>query len=94
MWSRPVVFNAQGHRVAVLLMDTQGVDDGHLATSHSATVFGLTAVLASKLMYNVHRGIDDADVSKLVFLNNFISIARRAGDREVRFGDLMWIIRD
>jgi hypothetical protein len=45
-------------------------------------------------MYNVHRGIDDADVSKLVFLNNFISIARRAGDREVRFGDLMWIIRD
>ncbi|CAK0820404.1 unnamed protein product [Prorocentrum cordatum] len=95
MWSQPVVFQTPGGgRSVVLVMDTQGVDDGHLATGHSAVVFGLTAVLASKLMYNVQGRIDDSDVGRLLFLSNFVGVARAAGDQSVKFGDLAWIVRD
>lgn len=39
----------EGRRVAVLLMDTQGAWDDTMTKAQSATIFGLTALLSSKL---------------------------------------------
>ena len=41
--------------VAVALMDTQGAWDARMSKEQSATIFGLTTLLASRLIYNVSR---------------------------------------
>ena len=60
IWSKPFLRVINGVRVALLVMDTQGAWDGDLTPKQSATIFGLTAVLSSKLIYNVKQQIDEA----------------------------------
>lgn len=48
-----------GRDVAVLLMDTQGAWDSNMTKEQSATIFGLTAVLSSKQIYNINMQIQE-----------------------------------
>lgn len=78
IWSRPFLRLRGGRRVAVLLMDTQGAWDGDLTPKQSATIFGLTAVLSSKLIYNIKQQIDEARVENLAYFVEFARSALRA----------------
>jgi len=75
VWSEPFIRKVHGRSVAVLLMDTQGAWDGSMTKQQSATIFGLTAALSSKLVYNISTKIEECNVTNLAF---FMEFARAA----------------
>ena len=55
-------------------MDTQGAWDGEMTQKQSATIFGLTALLSSKLIYNISMQIQEDKVENLGFFMSFAQV--------------------
>jgi atlastin len=80
VWSEPFVKSINGEPVGLLLMDTQGAWDGEMTKEQSATVFGLTAVLSSKQIYNINMMISEDKVENLTYFMQFAQTAiQKAG---------------
>eukprot|EP00490_Sorites_sp_Unknown_P025588 CAMPEP_0114676554 /NCGR_PEP_ID=MMETSP0191-20121206/49376_1 /TAXON_ID=126664 /ORGANISM="Sorites sp." /LENGTH=585 /DNA_ID=CAMNT_0001947717 /DNA_START=89 /DNA_END=1846 /DNA_ORIENTATION=+ len=104
IWSEPFMRELDGREVAVLLMDTQGAWDSNMTKEQSATIFGLTAVLSSKQIYNINMQIQEDKVENLAYFMRFaqaaLSKAARAGkgpsreDIDRPFQSLDFLVRD
>uniref|UniRef100_A0A7S0ZQS4 Guanylate-binding protein N-terminal domain-containing protein n=1 Tax=Noctiluca scintillans TaxID=2966 RepID=A0A7S0ZQS4_NOCSC len=92
-WSEPFVFNKNRRKIGVLLMDTQGAWDSGMNRDQSATIFGLTALLSSKLIYNIQNHIEDDKLENMDYFTTFAQAACSAGHSAL-FGDLEFLIRD
>jgi len=77
VWSEPFVREVQGQLVALLLMDTQGAWDSSMTKEQSATIFGLTALLSSKQIYNVNMQIQEDTIENLAYFMRFAQAALR-----------------
>jgi atlastin len=75
VWSEPFLRTLDGEEVGLLLMDTQGAWDGQMTKEQSATIFGLTAVLSSKEIYNVSMQIQEDKVENLTYFMRFAQTA-------------------
>mmetsp|Transcript_119656 Transcript_119656/g.321167 ORF Transcript_119656/g.321167 Transcript_119656/m.321167 type:complete len:595 (+) Transcript_119656:3-1787(+) len=79
VWSEPftrtVEENGTKTKVALILMDTQGAWDGNMTKEQSATIFGLTAVLSSKQIYNINMQVQEDKVENLAFFMRFAQAA-------------------
>jgi len=78
VWSEAFVCKAGDEDVAVLLMDTQGAWDARMTKEQSATVFGLTTLLASRLVYNISKQIQQDKIDNLLYFTEFAQAALRA----------------
>ncbi|KAF4665462.1 Alkyltransferase-like protein 1 [Perkinsus olseni] len=100
VWSIPFVRQLHsGEKVALVLMDTQGAWDSKMTKEQSATVFGLTAVLSSKQIYNISKQIQEDKVENLHFFMEVASAALRvSGDENAQEGKpfqcLEFLVRD
>jgi atlastin len=83
IWSEPFVRKLDGQSVALLLMDTQGAWDSEMTKEQSATIFGLTAVLSSKQIYNINMQISEVYIDNLVFFMQFAQAALRKSAAEM-----------
>eukprot|EP00928_Gymnodinium_smaydae_P081572 TRINITY_DN65066_c0_g1_i1.p1 TRINITY_DN65066_c0_g1~~TRINITY_DN65066_c0_g1_i1.p1 ORF type:complete len:608 (-),score=183.05 TRINITY_DN65066_c0_g1_i1:81-1904(-) len=87
VWSEPFIRRVNGKEVALLLMDTQGAWDSNMTKEQSATIFGLTAVLSSKQIYNIHMQIQEDKVENLAYFMRFAQAAlRKATDEMAQAG--------
>lgn len=77
VWSEPFIRTIRGQKVALLLMDTQGAWDSNMTKEQSATIFGLTAVLSSKQIYNINMQIQEDKVENLAYFMRFAQAALR-----------------
>merc|ERR1719171_1582218 len=95
LWSQPFVFPATETTpsTAVLLMDTQGAWDSSMSKEQSATIFGLTALLSSKLIYNVQNRISEDKFDNLDYFMTYAQSACSSG-AGAQFGELDLLIRD
>lgn len=75
VWSEPFMRELEGEKVALLLFDTQGAWDSSMTKEQSATIFGLTAVLSSKLIYNITQQIQEDKVDNLTYFMQFAQSA-------------------
>jgi len=88
VWSEPFVRTIQEGgtttKVALILMDTQGAWDGNMTKEQSATIFGLTAVLSSKQIYNINMQVQEDKVENLAFFMRFAqaALAKTAAKQE------------
>jgi len=94
MWSE--VFEAQtkkGKDVAILLMDTQGAFDSNSTVRDCATIFALSAMVSSVLVYNLTQNIQEDD---LQHLNMFTEYGRLAMEDtgDTPFQRLQFLVRD
>mmetsp|Transcript_80005 Transcript_80005/g.232288 ORF Transcript_80005/g.232288 Transcript_80005/m.232288 type:complete len:592 (+) Transcript_80005:106-1881(+) len=103
VWSEPFVRKVNGEPVALLLMDTQGAWDGNMTKEQSATIFGLTALISSKQIYNINMQIQEDKVENLAYFMTFAQAALRKamqgcskqpGDIEKPFQSLDFLVRD
>ncbi|KAF4670320.1 Alkyltransferase-like protein 1 [Perkinsus chesapeaki] len=100
VWSMPFVRKLNsGDKVALVLMDTQGAWDSKMTKEQSATVFGLTAVLSSKQIYNISKQIQEDKVENLHFFMEVASAALRVsgdknGEQGKPFQCLEFLVRD
>jgi len=58
-------------------MDTQGAWDAKMSKEQSATVFGLTTMMTSRLIYNVSKQIQQDKVDNLLYFADFAQAALR-----------------
>eukprot|EP00931_Biecheleriopsis_adriatica_P104445 TRINITY_DN79118_c0_g1_i1.p1 TRINITY_DN79118_c0_g1~~TRINITY_DN79118_c0_g1_i1.p1 ORF type:complete len:691 (+),score=172.21 TRINITY_DN79118_c0_g1_i1:94-2166(+) len=77
VWSEVFVCKSGDEDVAVVLMDTQGAWDARMSKEQSATVFGLTTLLASRLVYNVSKQIQQDKIDNLLYFTEFAQAALR-----------------
>jgi len=75
IYSTPFVRTIKGTKVAVLLMDTQGLFDPHAPPEVNNAVFGLSVLLSSYQILNVSKQIQQNTLSEL---DLFIQFAHRA----------------
>jgi len=89
VWSEPFRRTINGEPVAILLMDTQGAWDNNMTKEQSATVFGLTAVLSSKQIYNINMQIQEDKVENIAYFMRFAQAALRqaAGEMQEAVGE-------
>ncbi|KAG7249370.1 hypothetical protein CRUP_004785, partial [Coryphaenoides rupestris] len=66
IWSEVfLVDKPDGHKVAVLLMDTQGTFDSQSTLRDSATVFALSTMISSMQVYNISQNVQEDDLQHL-----------------------------
>jgi hypothetical protein len=53
------------------MMDTQGAWDSRMTKEQSATIFGLTAIFSSKLIYNLQSRIQEDHIDNLDYFTTF-----------------------
>jgi len=95
LWSRPFILPFEGRNVAVLLMDTQGAWDAQMTKEQCATIFGLTALMASKFICNVQNMLTDDKIDAIDYFTTFAQAACSGmTSDEAPFGHLEFLIRD
>lgn len=96
LWSTPYVFrDKDGRKVAILLMDTQGAWDDTMTKAQSATIFGLTALLSSKLIYNIQNRIEEDKLENMDYITTFAqTVCSDLPGKEAPFGHLELLVRD
>ena len=94
IWSRPArVRLASGEQVAVVLMDTQGTFDNQTESSENATLFALSGLVSSVLVYNVSGTVGTSDLQHLQLFSEFGRLAASEG-HGTAFQRLLFLVRD
>lgn len=76
VYGRPFVLTVRGgEKVAVLLMDTQGLFDSAVNADTTASIFALSTLLSSHQIYNVDKVVDEKKVETLHFFTEFARVA-------------------
>jgi len=94
IWSE--VFTAhtrRGKEVAIVLMDTQGAFDCNSTVRDCATIFALSAMISSVLVYNLSQNIQEDDLQHLQLFTDYGRLAMEDSD-ETPFQRLQFLVRD
>jgi hypothetical protein len=106
--NRPFFLRKQGtnKKLALLLLDSQGADDGVLDEAQSRAILGITTVFSSTVIYNVKMPLDTKHVKDLSDLANIFQVAigdimatsgpegTQLSEEETSFGRLAFLLRD
>ncbi len=85
IWSKPFVRQAiDGTRVAVLLIDTQGMFDNETSMNLTACIFGLSTLLSSRLVYNVEKRVQEDHLQQLALFTEYgrMALSSQASARD------------
>jgi len=81
IWSEPFLRDVgNGKKVAVVLLDTQGLFDDESPESDNYSVFGFSTLISSVLIYNVMNGMNQNDWQ---FMELLMAFNNQAGNRQV-----------
>lgn len=77
MWSQPFLrtLPGSGERVAVLLMDTQGMFDNETTMTLTAQIFGISTLVSSLQIYNIQNRISEDHLQHLALFSEYGRIA-------------------
>ncbi|XP_020787016.1 atlastin-2-like isoform X1 [Boleophthalmus pectinirostris] len=93
-WSEVfVVDKPDGSQVAVLLMDTQGAFDSQSTIKDCATLFALSTMTSSIMVYNLSQNVQEDDLQHLQLFTEYGRLAMEEV-YEKPFQSLMFLIRD
>ncbi|KAG5673427.1 hypothetical protein PVAND_003475 [Polypedilum vanderplanki] len=94
MWSDIFLHDyANGHKVAIMLLDTQGTFDSQSTVKDCATVFALSTMLSSVQIYNLSQNIQEDDLQHLQLFTEYGRLAVADTGRKP-FQKLMFLVRD
>jgi atlastin len=75
-WHEPILVDTwNGEKVAVILLDTQGLFDDVSNVKDNSNIFTFSAILSSCIIFNVMEGLDERDWQ---FLEYFMDFAKQA----------------
>ncbi|XP_078336974.1 atlastin-2-like [Crassostrea virginica] len=99
IWSKPFIHVKEtGERVAVLLMDTQGIFDDESTMKDYINIFSLSNLLSSVQIYNLTHQLQEDDLKNLEFFTAFSDHVKTASeeseDLDINKPRLVFLIRD
>ncbi|XP_064463474.1 atlastin-3-like [Ornithodoros turicata] len=98
-WEKIFKVNTPSGTVAVVLMDTEGSCDNTSTLAANTTLFSLSMLLSSVLIYNVMKNLNQSIVENLQFCANYASMIKNMEGREndqsnQAFQKLLFLVRD
>lgn len=94
MWSEVFTYDAEnGDKLAIILLDTQGIFDRHTTMSECTTIFALSMMLSSIQCYNLMNNIHEYDLQHLQMFTEFGRLAS-SQSAEKPFQYLLFTVRD
>lgn len=94
MWSELFLHDfPDGRKVAIALMDTQGVFDSQSTVKECAMVFALSTMLSSVLIFNVSQNIQEDDLQHLQLFTEYGRLALIDTGKKP-FQRLQFLVRD
>lgn len=94
MWSEIFTHDyASGERVAIILMDTQGLFDNESTMNDCISIFAISMLLSSVQCYNLMRNVEESNLRDLQLFTQYAQLAMN-GSQETPFQKLLFIIRD
>lgn len=94
MWSDIFTHDYEnGEKVAILLIDTQGIFDGRMSQRECNTIFALATMLSSVECYNLMHNIQEDDLKHLHLFTEYARLAIKQIN-EKPFQYLLFIVRD
>lgn len=82
-----------GEKVAIILLDTQGIFDGKSSTKDCTATFAISMMLSSIQCYNVKENVQEDDLQYLQLFTEYGRLAMQQAD-EKPFQNLLFIVRD
>lgn len=86
LWSHPFYLplpgSTTGEKIAVLLMDTQGLYDMKSSQKLTTQIFGLSTLISSYQILNVERNIDENALSNVALFSEYAKVASLDIQRE------------
>lgn len=82
-----------GEKVAIVLVDTQGIFDSQSSIKDCTTTFALSTLLSSLQCYNLMQNIGEDHLQHLEFFTEYAGLALEQSD-EKPFQFLLFIVRD
>lgn len=94
MWSEIFTHDFEnGEKVAIILLDTQGIFDDQSSVRDCTTIFALSMMLSSVQCYNLMQNIREDDLQHLELFTEYSHLALEQSD-ERPFQKLLFIVRD
>ena len=94
MWSKVfIVKTPSGKEVAVALVDTQGSFDKNSTVRDCATIFALSLMTSSVLVYNLFNNIQEDDLQHLHYFTEYGRLALEDSG-QIPFQKLQFLVRD
>lgn len=94
MWSEVFTHDFEnGDKVAIILLDTQGIFDTNTSIEECTTIFGLTTMLSSVQLFNVKEQIQEDDLLHLDLFTGYANYVLQQSN-EKAFQKLLFIVRD
>lgn len=94
MWSDVYTYDSDnGDKLAIILIDTQGIFDVRTSVKDCTTIFAISTMLSSVQCFNVMQNIQEDHLQQLEF---FAEYGRIAYDHKIEkpFQKLLFIVRD
>ncbi|CAB9515858.1 Atlastin-1 [Seminavis robusta] len=95
MWNQPFFLN--GGKLAVLLVDTQGMFDHETTMTLTTCIFGLGCLMSSYMIYNVDKRIQEDNLQHLALFTEYAKMAMASNetDRDKKpFQLVEFLVRD
>lgn len=94
MWSEIFThdFN-NGDKVAIILLDTQGIFDDESTIKDCTATFAISMLLASIQCYNVMQNVQEDDLQHLQLFTEYGRLVMQQTD-DIPFQNLLFIVRD
>ncbi len=86
-WSEPFYVNINGVETAVLLMDTQGSFDDKTTTHENASIFALSTLLSSTMIYYTRNDISEELLQHLQFFAGYARMHNTNTDDKTELQD-------
>lgn len=94
MWSEIYTHDFEnGEKVAIILLDTQGIFDSRSSVKDNAVTFALSMMLSSVQCYNVMSNIQEDDLNHLEMFSEYARLLYEQSN-EKPFQYLLFIVRD
>lgn len=94
MWSGIYTHDFEnGEKVAIILLDTQGLFDHESSTKHNIATFAVSMMLSSVQVYNVMQNIQENDLENLTYFTEYGRLAMEQ-TKEEPFQNLLFLVRN
>ncbi|CAL4099373.1 unnamed protein product [Meganyctiphanes norvegica] len=93
IWNIPHIVDTPSGKVAVLLLDSQGIYDEQAKSQESTMIFALSVMCSSTLIFNHMLNLNENCLSHLQLFTSFANLNQDASNKKP-FQDLMFLIRD
>lgn len=93
MWSKVFTYDRDDEKLAIIVIDTQGIFDSKTTERQSKEIFALSTMLSSVQLYNVEGNIKTPDLENLQFFTEYGKWV--AGLNEPKpYQKLIFVLRD